>query len=103
MLLNSSARQYWRTLNSFPIASLRSPLRIDNGKNKENCKTTQSHWLNAIAVGICEEHLRCDAPLELRERVAIRSRADLDSLPAYSRCTGSPRQGRGRGRWRSVY
>jgi type I restriction enzyme M protein len=67
---------------------------------KKSGESLLEHRLHPIAVGLRQEHLRRHAPLQLRQRPAVRAGADLDPVPAHPRCAGSarPEAGRGGGR-----
>ena len=69
-------------------------------KNGQTCTSEKWHWraektrLPAIGKRGGEVDLRCHAPGQLRQRPAIRPRADLDSLPAHPRRARNARGGR---------
>ena len=63
---------------------------------KKTNQSLQGHRQHPIAFGLRQEHLRRHAPLQLRQRAAVRAGADLDSVPAHSGRPGDARPGRGR-------
>ena len=70
---------------------------IEERPRSKDRETREDDRQHAIVVRIREKHLRRDAALQLRQRVAVRAGADLDPVPAHPRRAGSPRCRAGRG------